>query len=77
MYFVLKTFSDKTMGSYSWVTSLLISFSTFGALSGCILGSSRVYYAAARDGNLPQCFAIISLKNFTPVTCIVLQVCLS
>jgi amino acid transporter len=69
-----KTFSEKTMSSFSWVTPLFISFSTFGALSGCILGSSRIYYAAGRDGNLPQCFALISIKNFSPVTCIILQV---
>jgi amino acid transporter len=71
---VALTFSEKTLGSFAWLTPLFISFSTFGALSSCILSSSRIYYAAARDGNLPQCFALISLKNFTPVTCIVLQV---
>ena len=35
---------------------------------------NRVLYAAARDGNLPQCFAILSIKSFTPITCIILQV---
>jgi len=66
-------FSEKALSSVPWLTSLFISVSTLGALSGCMLGSSRVYYAAARDGNLPQCFALINVKTFTPVTCILLQ----
>ena len=62
------------MSGFPWLISVFISVSTIGALSGCMLGSSRIYYAAARDGNLPQCFALINIKSFTPVTCILLQV---
>lgn len=74
---VALTFSDKTMGNFSFLTPFFIAFSTFGALSGMLLSASRVFYAAARDGNLPQCFAIISVKSFTPITCIVLQTIIS
>ncbi|CAF0937698.1 unnamed protein product [Brachionus calyciflorus] len=70
---VALTFSKKIMAQYAWLTPLFIAFSTFGSLSGCILGASRAYYASARDGNLPQCFALICIKNYTPITCIILQ----
>ncbi|RNA36723.1 Y+L amino acid transporter 2 [Brachionus plicatilis] len=74
---VALTFSRKIFNQYVWLTPLFISFSTFGALSGCILGASRAYYASARDGNLPQLFALICIKNFTPITCIMLQAFMS
>jgi L-type amino acid transporter 5 len=71
------TFSSRVFSSCPWITSVFISVSTIGALSSLMLSSSRVYYAAARDGNLPQCFALISLKSFVPVTCIILQTCMA
>jgi len=74
MTYYVKYFYLLDISSFPWITSIFISISTIGALSGCMLSSSRVFYASARDGNLPQCFAIISTKTFTPITCILLQV---
>jgi L-type amino acid transporter 5 len=63
------TFSDKIFRpSLSWMLPVFIAFSTFGSLSASVLGYSRVYYASARDGNLPDMFATINVKYYSPLT---------
>lgn len=50
VFYFKQTFGQKMLGDFVWIISFLISFSTIGSLSASILGSSRVYYTAARDG---------------------------
>jgi amino acid transporter len=75
-YTFLKTFTEKVFsrGLLTYLTPLFISFSTFGGLSGAILSTSRMYYAAARDGNLPEMFSMININFFSPINSIVLMV---
>jgi len=60
-------FAQKTLGSFSVVIPIFVSCSTVGALNGSILGGSRVYYAAARDGLFPSFMAMISNHYRTPI----------
>ena len=53
--------------------SVLVVFSTFGALSGIILCGPRVYYAMARDGLLFSWLGDIHPRFRTPHKAIVLQ----
>ncbi|MDD5543218.1 MAG: amino acid permease [Acidobacteriia bacterium] len=53
--------------------SILVVFSTFGAVSGIILAGPRVYYAMAKDGLLFSWAGSIHPKYRTPASAIVLQ----
>ena len=53
--------------------SVLVIFSTFGALSGIILCGPRVYYSMARDGLLFRWVGRIHPRYHTPHRAIVIQ----
>lgn len=40
-YFLCKTFADQTLKQVSWLISILVAMSCFGALNGGIFASSR------------------------------------
>jgi len=66
------TFAQKTLGSGAWVMSILVAMSTFGALNSSLFASSRMFYAAAREHQLPGYFAMISPEYLTPVPSLIL-----
>jgi len=53
--------------------SLLVMFSTFGALSGIVLAGPRVYYAMSRDGLLFRGLGSVHSRFGTPSRAILLQ----
>ena len=50
LFFQQSCFFLRTLGHASWVMSLFVSLSCFGGLNGCILSSSRMFFAAAGRG---------------------------
>jgi APA family basic amino acid/polyamine antiporter len=66
--------ADAVIGSGGGaLMSLLVVFSTFGALAGIILCGPRVYYAMARDGLLFSWLGDIHPRFHTPSKAIILQ----
>jgi APA family basic amino acid/polyamine antiporter len=66
--------ADAVIGSGGGaLMSMLVVFSTFGALAGIILCGPRVYYAMARDGLLFSRLGDIHPRFRTPYKAIVLQ----
>jgi APA family basic amino acid/polyamine antiporter len=66
--------ADAVLGKGGGATmSVLVMFSTFGALSGIVLAGPRVYLAMARDGLLPRWFGRIHPTWRTPTRAIIAQ----
>ena len=40
--------------------------STFGAVNGILLTSSRLFYAGAVEGQMPEILTMIQIQRFTP-----------
>lgn len=40
--------------------------STFGAVNGILLTSSRLFYAGAVEGQMPEILTMIQIQKFTP-----------
>jgi amino acid transporter len=40
--------------------------STFGAVNGILLTSSRLFYAGAVEGQMPEILTMIQITRFTP-----------
>jgi APA family basic amino acid/polyamine antiporter len=65
--------ADAVVGSGGTIMSILVVFSTFGALSGIILAGPRVYFAMARDGLLFRWIGAVHPSRRTPHRAIALQ----
>ena len=52
------------------VMPFLVALSLLGCLNGSIIGNSRIYLSAARDGSLPGLFTLIDEKRKSPVPAI-------
>ncbi|TRY72048.1 hypothetical protein TCAL_10864 [Tigriopus californicus] len=68
-----KDTSYEFLGEYvPWVASGFVALSTFGAANGTLFGSSRVSFAAAREGHLPEILSYIHSKQRTPIPSLIL-----
>ncbi|CAI2354500.1 unnamed protein product [Caenorhabditis sp. 36 PRJEB53466] len=63
------TFADKILGSLGSkvIMPLFVSFSCVGSLNGILITCSRMFFSGARNNQLPELFAMISIKQLTPI----------
>ena len=71
------TFASKTMGRGDFIMSLFVAMSTFGALNSSFYASSRLFYTAARQEQLPSYFGMVHPKYKTPIPALCLTTGLS
>lgn len=74
---VAVTFADKLYGYMAWVIPLFVAMSTFGAVNGILLTSSRLFYAGALEGQMPEILTMIDIKRMTPTPAIIFMGLLS
>ena len=64
---VAVTFAGRMYGPAAWVVPIFVALSTFGAVNGNILTTSRLFFAGAREGQMPGLLATIQVARVTPV----------
>lgn len=60
-------FSNIMFGPAAWIMPILVACSTFGAVNGTLLSSSRLFFIGARYGHLPDLLAVINVNYLTPI----------
>lgn len=56
---------------------VFVALSTFGAVNGILLTSSRLFYAGACEGQMPEILTMIQIQRFTPTPAILAMAFLS
>lgn len=54
-----------------------MALSTFGAVNGILLTSSRLFYAGANEGQMPEILTMIQIHRFTPTPAVLAMALLS
>ncbi|XP_039256720.1 large neutral amino acids transporter small subunit 2-like [Styela clava] len=64
---VAVTLGNNLLGVMAWIIPISVAMSTFGGVNGSLLVSSRCFFVGARQSHMPECLALINIKNYTPV----------
>lgn len=57
--------------------SVFVALSTFGAVNGILLTSSRLFYAGAIEGQMPEILTMIQIQRYTPTPAVLIMALLS
>ncbi|XP_066993972.1 Y+L amino acid transporter 2 [Anabrus simplex] len=74
---VAVTFADRMFGVMAWTIPVFVALSTFGAVNGILLTSSRLFYAGACEGQMPEILTMIQISRFTPTPAVLFMALLS
>lgn len=74
IYLFYKTFANQLFGSFAWTIPVFVALSTFGAVNGILLTSSRLFYAGACEGQMPEILTMIQTKKLTPAPAVICMV---
>lgn len=56
---------------------VFVALSTFGAVNGILLTSSRLFYAGACEGQMPEILTMIQIQRLTPAPAVLIMAILS
>jgi len=74
---VAVSFADRLYGSMAWIIPVFVAMSTFGAVNGVLLTSSRLFYAGAIEGQMPEILTMIQITRLTPTPAVIVMCLLS
>merc|ERR1711893_396725 len=60
---VAVTFAERMFGYFAFLIPIFVAMSTFGGVNGILLTSSRLFYAGAVEGQMPEILSMIQVKS--------------
>ncbi|GIX71946.1 large neutral amino acids transporter small subunit 2 [Caerostris darwini] len=70
-------YADRLFGNFAWVVPIFVALSTFGGVNGILFTSSRLFYAGAQKGQMPEILNMIQLTHLTPAPAVMFVALLS
>ncbi|XP_054709310.1 large neutral amino acids transporter small subunit 2-like [Uloborus diversus] len=70
-------FADRLFGNWAWVVPVFVALSTFGGVNGILFTSSRLFYAGAEQGQMPEILNMIQVNHLTPTPAVMFVALLS
>ena len=70
----LQTFAEVMYGPMAFMIPIFVAMSTFGGVNGILLTSSRLFYAGACEGQMPEILCMIQVNKNTPAPAVLIVV---
>jgi len=74
---VAVAFAERLYGPMAFLIPVFVAMSTFGGVNGNLLTSSRLFYAGAREGQMPEILSMIQVNKSTPAPAVLIVALLS
>jgi len=74
---VAVTFASRVFGYFAFLVPIFVAMSTFGGVNGILLTSSRLFYAGAVEGQMPEILSMIQVNKMTPAPAVLTVALLS
>jgi len=74
---VAVTFAEIIYGRFAFFIPVFVAMSTFGGVNGILLTSSRLFYAGACNGQMPEILSMIQVTRSTPAPAVIFCALLS
>ena len=71
---LFQTFATRMYGSFAFMIPIFVAMSTFGGVNGILLTSSRLFYAGAVEGQMPEVLSMIQVNKMTPAPAVLIVV---
>lgn len=71
---VAVSFANRMFGPLAWCIPVFVALSTFGAVNGILLTSSRLFYSGACHGQMPELLTMIQAQRMTPTPAVLVMV---
>lgn len=70
-------FAEIMYGKFAIIIPIFVAMSTFGGVNGILLTSSRLFYAGACNGQMPEILSMIQVDKSTPAPAVIFCALLS
>lgn len=74
---VAVTFAQRVYGYMWWIMPIFVALSTFGGVNGAMMTTSRIFYVAGQEKQMPVLMGFLHMRRLTPVPAVVFTCLLS
>nr|VZI33326.1 unnamed protein product [Spirometra erinaceieuropaei] len=64
---VAVTFAQRLYGPAWWIMSIFVALSTFGGINGSMMSTSRMFFVAGEENQMPRMLAFLHVHKLTPM----------
>ncbi|VDL89092.1 unnamed protein product [Schistocephalus solidus] len=64
---VAVTFAQRLYGPGWWIMSIFVALSTFGGINGSMMSTSRMFFVAGEENQMPRILAFLHVHKLTPM----------
>ncbi|XP_013378086.1 PREDICTED: b(0,+)-type amino acid transporter 1-like [Chinchilla lanigera] len=74
---IAMSWGNQVLGSWAWLIPVAATLSAFGSANVVFFSGSRVCYAAAREGHMPQLLSMVHVNHLTPAPALMFSAALA